>query len=77
MKSKEELLSHFVGAEGTENRAYAEQVMKLYPNYTPVGLVLFYMHTHGEICDPDEIVYKEADVVRLLDFLGYEVKFGL
>ncbi len=27
---------------------------------------LFNHHTHGELCHPDEIVYREATVVRIL-----------
>ncbi len=32
---------------------------------------LFEIHSHGELCKPEEIVYKEKDIVRLLISLGF------
>jgi hypothetical protein len=40
-------------------------------NAYELARLLFSIHTHGEICEPDEIVYRENDVIRLLAFLGY------
>lgn len=76
MKSDHELLDEFVGKEDTEQRQLAEQTMIQYQGRTAMGEILFRMHTHGEHCDPDEIVYREVDIRRLLDFLEYTVKFG-
>lgn len=28
--------------------------------------MLFNAHTHGELCDPEEIVYKEQDVIAII-----------
>jgi hypothetical protein len=42
-----------------------------------LGRKLFSMHTHAELCDPEEIVYREADVINLLTSLGLPApKFG-
>jgi hypothetical protein len=42
-----------------------------------LGRKLFPLHTHAELCDPEEIVYREADVINLLTSLGLPApKFG-
>lgn len=76
MKTDHEILDEFVGKENTKRRRSADQTILEYPGRTAMGEVLFHLHTHGELCDPEEIVYREADIIRLLEFLGYSVKFG-
>jgi len=76
MKTDHEILDEFVGKEKTKRRRSADQTIIDNPGRTVMGEVLFQFHTHGELCDPEEIVYREADMIRLLEFLGYEVKFG-
>lgn len=55
--------------------------MKVKADINPalLGRMLFEIHTHAEIVydsDPDEIVYREKDVIRLLKTLGfYKPKF--
>lgn len=68
-------MTAFFGKEGTENRARAEAIRKEYPSYNALGLAMFFCHTHGNLCDKEEIVYREADVIKLLNALDYEVKF--
>lgn len=43
-----------------------------------LGALLFSLHSHVELfTNPDEIVYSEADVIRLLKKLGFpEPVFG-
>jgi hypothetical protein len=33
---------------------------------------LFAAHTHGEIINPEEIVYREKDVLKIIDYILYE-----
>jgi hypothetical protein len=30
---------------------------------------LFEMHTHAELCEPGEIVYKESDVLKIIELI--------
>lgn len=76
MKSDKELLDECIGPLGTRMRDMAEQHMLEYSGRTPMACVLFQQHTHAGECDPDEIVYREKDIIRILEFLGYPVKFG-
>lgn len=46
------------------------------PEITPelLGAILFELHTHAELVfyeNPDQIVYKEEDIVFLLERLGH------
>jgi hypothetical protein len=36
-----------------------------------LALMLMKIHTHGELCRKDEIVYREKDIIRFLKELGY------
>lgn len=36
-----------------------------------LAIILFGIHTHGGMCKPDEIVYREKDIIRMLTELGY------
>lgn len=38
---------------------------------------LFKRHTHGELTNPDEIVYREKDVLILMQMLESEIRSGL
>lgn len=38
---------------------------------------LFKRHTHGELANPDEIVYTEKDVLILLQMLEAEIRSAL
>lgn len=31
-----------------------------------IDKILFPIHTHADLCDPEEIVYKEKDVIELI-----------
>lgn len=75
-KKDEELLDFYFGPKGSELRESDEIVRRNYPSRTAMGSVLFKIHTHGELCKPDEIVYEEKEIIKLLEFLGYPVKFG-
>lgn len=33
--------------------------------------MMFKRHTHAHLCRSEEIVYREQDVIRLLQLLGY------
>lgn len=44
------------------------------PSSDELGEELFKIHSHAEIVansDPDEIVYRESDVIRLLQLYGF------
>lgn len=47
-----------------------------YPNRSPLNWILFKIHTHGELVDDDEIVYREEDIIELLKKIGFETKWG-
>lgn len=76
MKTDYEILDEFVGKEKTNARKDADQTISEYSGRTALGEVLSRMHVHGEECEREEIVYREADIIRVLEFLGYSVKFG-
>lgn len=40
-----------------------------------LGKYLFSIHTHAELCDPNEIVYKEKDIIALFEYIGLKIKF--
>lgn len=46
------------------------------PKRSAINLILFAIHTHGELCKDDEIVYREADIIELFKILGYETNWG-
>ena len=47
--------------------------MNTMKNITPkdFGSLLFTIHTHGELVQPDEIVYREEALLKLLKGLGF------
>jgi len=76
LKTDNELMDAFIGEKATQLRQMADESLQEYPGRTAMGCILFQLHHHGDNCTEDEIVYKEKDVIRLLEFLGYPVKFG-
>lgn len=34
-----------------------------------IETMLSHIHTHAELCSPDEVVYKHSDIVELIDDL--------
>jgi len=37
---------------------------------------MFKLHTHGDLVDDEEIVYKEKDVLQLLKMLEFEIRLA-
>jgi len=70
------LMDHYFGPIGSDRRTWEEDTLKKYPSRTRMGSILFQIHHHGDNCTDDEIVYKEKDVIHLLEQLGFSVKFG-
>lgn len=79
MKTIEQVIDHYIGHTGGTPRKKLDAVLMEIPGRTPMAEVLFRMHKHaGAVAklNPNMIVYMEEDIVDLLNFLGYEVKFG-
>jgi len=70
------LMEHYFGPIGSDRRNLEEMTLKKYSGRTRMGSILFQIHHHGDNCTDDEIVYKEKDVILLLEQLGFSVKFG-
>lgn len=72
------LLDHYQGAPGTERRQKMDAVFDPLPG-NKMSRVLNTLHTHAEIVygqNPDQIVYREADIVELLGRMGFPVEYN-
>jgi len=78
MKSDDELFDEFIGPEHSPQRKDAVQTIRDWPERTPMAAVLFSMQERYELggYEQGEVVYKEEDIRRLVEFLGYPVNFG-
>lgn len=60
---------------GTDQREHYDRWVIEYPGRLPLNWILFQIHTHAEIAydiDPEQIVYREKDILKLLKILGFE-----
>jgi len=65
------LLDYYKDNIGGLNKMRAD-----YPQRSAINWILFAIHTHGELCKPDDTVYMEADIMELFKKLGYETNWG-
>ena len=50
--------------------------MKGYELSKTIENEMFKLHTHGDLVDDEEIVYKEKDVLQLLKMLEFEIRLS-
>jgi len=73
---QDRLMDFYFGPRGAPKRDVEERLLNQYPGRTMMGGILYRIHTHADACNGDALVYKEKDVIKLVELLGFDVKFG-
>jgi hypothetical protein len=71
------LLDDYYGKPGSQRRSLYEKVYAGYPS-NAMARILDAIHTHAEMANdqnPDQRVYREKDVVDLLQKLGFPAEW--
>lgn len=58
-----------------ENMESLQAMRRDRPKRSDINWILFAIHTHGELIEDNEIVYREVDIIELFKTLGFETNW--